>query len=74
MDELITIRISRKNAYILKNYISVNFKEDYPFKNKVSFNELIDYLILKNVGIYYNKIQKETNDKFNTKRRHNKIK
>lgn len=53
------IRISKLNKILLDKYISVNFKNEYQFKEKYSVNDLITFLIVKNVGIFYPKIKQE---------------
>lgn len=53
------IRISQLNKKMLEKYVIENYKQEYPVENKISQNDLIGYLIKKNLGIYYSKIKFE---------------
>lgn len=60
--ERTVIHISAKNKYILEKYVKVNYFNEYPIKVRASLNDLISYLILKEVGIFYGKIVRETEE------------
>ena len=64
----ISIRISAINKYMIEHYISENFLEEYPTADNATINELITFLIRKNLGLFYPKLKSETQNAINTKR------
>ena len=55
------IRISEIDFCIIERFIAINYIEKYPIKanTKIPMHELITFLIMEELGIYYKKLKQE---------------
>lgn len=55
----VTIRISTIHKTMLERFVSENFKEKNPNIEKPTFDQLMGYLIKRDMTIYYDKCKSE---------------
>lgn len=62
-----TIRISAINKFILREFITENFREKNRSSNTITDDELITFLIRENTGFFYESLKAKAQNELNNR-------